>query len=109
MSRYASDSASVVSDSVLRQTPTFNAPAAVAGCLAAVKRGVKVVLYLNLGFNDASERLPKQGGTNEQVVKHMYSALKSDEEKERLHIYWYVAKDMAEPIHACMLSSPSLA
>lgn len=62
-----------------------------------------MTLYLDLGFNDASERLPKQGGTNEQVVTRMYESLTTEQQKERLRIHWYTGKDMSAPIHACKL------
>lgn len=38
---------------VYSQTPTFNATPVVAACLAAVRRGIEVTLYLDIGFNDA--------------------------------------------------------
>ena len=86
--------------SVFIQTPTFNAPPVVEACLAAVRRGIKVTLYLDLGFNDSGELLPYQGGTNEDVSEKMYKALEKEDEKERLHVYWYTGKDMNAPINA---------
>jgi hypothetical protein len=60
----------------------------VEGVLNAVKRGVECTLYIDVGFNDGGEALPGQGGTNEEVTKKMFAQL-TDEEKERLRIYWY--------------------
>ena len=36
-----------------RQTPTYNTQPVIDGTLAAVRRGVEVTIYLDLGFNDA--------------------------------------------------------
>lgn len=102
--------------SIFIQTPTFNclfsiseyistglisstAPPAVEGVLAAVRRGVEVTLYLDIGFNDAAEKLWKQGGTNETVVERMMAALQP-QERQRLSIHWYTGKDMRRPINA---------
>ncbi|KAK6353903.1 hypothetical protein TWF730_008325 [Orbilia blumenaviensis] len=82
------------------QTPDLNASDLVEEIPKAVKRGVEVVLFLTLGYNDAGELLPFQNGTNEQIVCSLFESLKSDEEKERLKVYWYTAKDMRMPIHA---------
>jgi len=46
---------------VFIQTPTFNAHPIVDATLAAIRRGIEVTLYVDLGFNDAGEELPKQG------------------------------------------------
>lgn len=48
-------------ESVFIQSPTLNATPMVQAILETVRRGVIVTLYLCLGFNDASEILPKQG------------------------------------------------
>ncbi|KAK6511759.1 hypothetical protein TWF481_000665 [Arthrobotrys musiformis] len=85
---------------VFIQTPDLNASPLVEEILDAVKRGIEVVLYLTLGYNDAGELLPFQNGTNEQIVCSLFGSLTSDEEKERLKVYWYTAKDMRSPIHA---------
>ncbi|KAK6335144.1 hypothetical protein TWF718_010582 [Orbilia javanica] len=82
------------------QTPDLNAPPLVQEILDAVRRGIEVVLYLTLGYNDAGELLPFQNGTNEQIVCSLFGSLTSDEEKERLKVYWYTAKDMRAPVHA---------
>jgi hypothetical protein len=73
---------------VFIQSPTFNAVPVVEGVLNAVRRGVECTLYIDVGFNDGGEALPGQGGTNEEVTKKMFAQL-TDEEKERLRIYWY--------------------
>jgi len=46
------------------------------------------VIYINVGFNDGGEALPGQGGTNEEVTKKMFAQL-TEEEKEKLKVYWY--------------------
>lgn len=73
---------------VFIQSPTFNAVPVVEGVLNAVRRGVECTLYIDVGFNDGGEALPGQGGTNEEVTKKMFAQI-SDEEKEKLKIYWY--------------------
>ncbi|KAF3311927.1 hypothetical protein TWF173_007599 [Orbilia oligospora] len=85
---------------VFIQTPDLNASPLVEEIRDAVKRGIEVVLYITLGYNDAGELLPFQNGTNEQIVCSLFNSLTSDEEKERLKVYWYTAKDMRFPIHA---------
>lgn len=85
---------------VFIQTPTFNAKPVVAGVLEAVRRGITVILFVDVGFNDGGEALPMQGGTNEEVVKKMFKELTTDEEKSRLQYYWYTAKDQNKPINA---------
>lgn len=59
-------------------------------------------MYLGLGFNDSSESLPFQGGTNEQVVFYLYKELNASTPKcsENLHVYWYVGKDQVKPLNA---------
>lgn len=44
------------------------------------------------------ELLPFQGGTNEMIAHKLYQSL-TEKEKDRLHIYNYVAKDQTRPIH----------
>ncbi|KZT12269.1 phospholipase D/nuclease [Laetiporus sulphureus 93-53] len=84
---------------VFIQTPTFSAPPVVEGVLSAVRRGIEVILYVDVGFNDGGEVLPYQGGANEVVVREMYAQL-AEEEKERLKYYWYTARDQVKPINA---------
>lgn len=44
--------------------------------------------------------IPFQGGTNEQVVHSMYTTLNKEGKADKLHVFWYTAKDQAEPISA---------
>lgn len=67
--------------------------------LNAVRRGVIVTAYVTLGYNDAGELLPGQNGTNEMTAHRLYSSLTSEEEKSRLRIHNYVAKDRKSPVH----------
>lgn len=85
---------------VFIQTPTFTATPIVQGVLETVRRGIEVILFVDVGFNDGGEALPFQGGTNEEVAKRLFAALKTDEEKSRLKYYWYTAKDQEKPVNA---------
>lgn len=85
-------------ESVFAQTPDLNAEPLVPEIVAAVKRGIEVTYYVCLGYNDAGELLPGQGGHNEMVAAKMYEQLGPDERK-RLHVHYYVAKDQDKPIH----------
>ncbi|KZO91603.1 hypothetical protein CALVIDRAFT_541638 [Calocera viscosa TUFC12733] len=87
---------------VLIQTPTFNASPVVSAALAACRRGIEVVLYLDLGFNDQGEMIPFQGGTNEQVVSKMYGILRDEGKghEKNLKVYWYTGKDQIKPMNA---------
>ncbi|EJU00489.1 hypothetical protein DACRYDRAFT_116999 [Dacryopinax primogenitus] len=87
---------------VIIQTPTFNAAPVVAAALSACRRGVEVVLFLDLGFNDQGEMIPGQGGTNEQVVFKMYRILKEEGQthEKNLKVYWYTGKDQIKPMNA---------
>ena len=89
----------------------------VEAALEAVRRGILVQIYADLGFNDEvctcpppvaslrqplimqGELLPFQGGTNEMVATYMYGHL-TDEEKQNLQIYWYTGKDQKTPLNA---------
>ncbi|PLW22408.1 hypothetical protein PCANC_25529, partial [Puccinia coronata f. sp. avenae] len=51
---------------VFIQTPTLNSSPVVKMCIDTAKRGVSVILYLDLGFNDKGESIPFQGGTNQE-------------------------------------------
>ena len=106
-------------EKVFIQTPTFSAAPVVDGVLSAVRRGIEVTLYVDVGFNDGGEALPLQGGTNEEVVRGMYAKLE-EHERERLKYYWFtgacklscttgipyvliigvVARDQGKPINA---------
>jgi phosphatidylserine/phosphatidylglycerophosphate/cardiolipin synthase-like enzyme len=81
--------------SIFIQSPTFNAPPAIDGIVAACRRGIKVTLWLNWGFNDLKEGYGTfQGGTNQRVVKKLYKELtKTNDGVERnLETFWYTAK-----------------
>lgn len=95
---------------IYSQTPTFNAWPVVQAALEAVRRGILVEIYADLGFNDEvglntytadqeGELLPFQGGTNEMISTQMYGSLE-DTEKDRLKIYWYTGKDQKTPLNA---------
>jgi len=85
---------------VFIQTPTFNFPLVVDATLDACRRGIEVILYLDLGFNDLGEQIPGQGGTNEDVVNHLYDVLNKEGKQAQLTIYWYVGKDQDVPLNA---------
>ncbi|KIM79061.1 hypothetical protein PILCRDRAFT_823914 [Piloderma croceum F 1598] len=84
---------------VFIQTPTFNAPAVVDATLAAIRKGIEITLFLDLGFNDGGEALPFQGGTNEVVIAKMFKDLEP-EHRKLFRVFWYTAKDMCRPINA---------
>ncbi|KAJ6096543.1 hypothetical protein N7486_007289 [Penicillium sp. IBT 16267x] len=81
------------------QTPNMNAEPLLEPLLAAIRRGVIVKPYLCLGYNEAGELLPFQNGTNEMIANRLYNSLKTDEEKARLRVHYYVGKDQIQPIH----------
>ncbi|KAI9735541.1 MAG: hypothetical protein M1834_001556 [Cirrosporium novae-zelandiae] len=84
--------------SVFIQTPDLNAEPLIPAILSAVRRGVNVTYYVCLGYNDAGELLPFQGGTNEMIANKLYTSLTASE-KKNLNIFNYVAKDQVRPIH----------
>ena len=86
---------------VFIQTPDLNAAPLLPELLAAVRRGVEVTYYVCLGYNDAGELLPFQGGHNEGVANKLYTSLGKDEVAARnlLNIHYYTAKDQVAPIH----------
>lgn len=84
--------------SVFIQTPDLNAEALLPEILNACRRGVNVTYYYCLGYNDAGELLPFQGGHNEMVAHGLYQNLEP-EYHQFLDIYAYVAKDQIHPIH----------
>lgn len=85
--------------SIFIQTPNMNAEPLLEPLLNAVRRGVIVTAYVTLGYNDAGELLPGQNGTNEMIAYRLYSSLANEEEKSRLRIHNYVAKDRQTPVH----------
>ncbi|CAO1634731.1 unnamed protein product [Parajaminaea phylloscopi] len=84
------------------QSPTLNASPIIAAVLSAVRRHVRVELWLDLGFNDKSESMPFQGGTNEQVVTRLFRQLRREGkgDEKYLEVYWYTGKDMTRPLNA---------
>lgn len=84
--------------SVFIQTPDLNATQLFPAIVSAVKRGVEVTYYVCLGYNDAGEMMPEQGDTNESFATNLCSHL-SAEERARLRVCWYTAKDQDKPIH----------
>ncbi|KAI8949054.1 phospholipase D/nuclease [Xylaria longipes] len=84
---------------VFIQTPTLNAEPLIPAIVEACERGVDVYCYVCLGYNDAGEMLPMQGGHNEKVAHQLYTTL-SLSGRQHLRWYWYVAKDQTRPIPA---------
>jgi len=85
--------------SIFIQTPDFN-NAAVPCILDACRRGVTCTLYVDLGYNDGGEMLPRQGGTNSKVMNDMKKALRVEGKDQYLKAHWYVAKDRDRPVDA---------
>ncbi|KAK0715242.1 hypothetical protein B0H67DRAFT_237017 [Lasiosphaeris hirsuta] len=83
--------------SVFIQTPTLNAEPLIPAIRDACERGVDVVCYVCLGYNDAGELLPRQGGHNEMIAHSLYQSL-SAAARQHLHYFWYVAKDQKRPL-----------
>ncbi|KAK5654513.1 hypothetical protein OQA88_7142 [Cercophora sp. LCS_1] len=86
---------------VFIQSPTLNASPLIPAIKDACERGIDVICWICLGYNDAGELLPKQGGHNEMVAHKLYKSL-SPQGREKLHFYWYVAKDQTKPITQAM-------
>ncbi|KAJ4303114.1 hypothetical protein N0V90_002006 [Kalmusia sp. IMI 367209] len=84
--------------SVFIQTPNLNAAPIIPTLKQALERGIDVTYYVCLGYNDAGELLPFQGGINEMVADQLYDSL-DKASKQRLHVHYYVAKDQMAPIH----------
>lgn len=86
---------------VFIQSPDINAKPLIPEIIAAVKRGVIVKCFFCLGYNDAGELLPGQGGHNDGIAAKMVDELKAEdvETRGRLKIGWYTAKDQIRPIH----------
>ena len=84
--------------SVFIQSPDVNAQDLPQEILAACRRGVKVSYIYCLGYNDAGEMLPLQGGHNEYFAHTLYKELE-ERFHENLDISVYVAKDQIHPIH----------
>lgn len=84
--------------SIFIQTPDLNATQLHPALIAALKRGIEITYYVCLGYNDAGEIMPGQGGTNEMFAGKLVDAL-SEPERKLLHICYYVGKDQDHPIH----------
>lgn len=84
--------------SVFIQTPDLNAEPLIPAILEAVRRGIEVTYYVCLGYNDAGELLPFQGGTNDMIANKLYTEL-AVKDRARLHVGYYVGKDQVMPIH----------
>jgi hypothetical protein len=86
---------------VFTQSPNINSKPLLSEILNAVRRGVEVEMWMCLGYNDAGELLPGQGGLNDMTAKYLRDKLKSDPEEvqRRLKIGWYVAKDQNRVVH----------
>lgn len=82
------------------QSPTLNARPIVRAIKQACRRGVEVILLLDLGFNDKGESIPFQGGTNEEVVDRLYKTLGKEKKEQHLKVYWYTGKDQVRPLNA---------
>lgn len=64
----------------------------------AACRGIQITYYVCLGYNDAGELLPFQGGVNEMAANQLYTGL-SEEHRKNLRVHYYVAKDQVTPLH----------
>ncbi|KAJ4370932.1 hypothetical protein N0V86_008626 [Didymella sp. IMI 355093] len=84
--------------SVFIQTPNLNASPLLPALREAACRGIEVTYYVCLGYNDAGELLPFQGGNNEMVAYRLYTDM-SEEHRKNLRVHYYVAKDQVVPIH----------
>ncbi|KAK5462349.1 hypothetical protein LTR20_006299 [Exophiala xenobiotica] len=84
--------------SVFIQTPDLNAEDLLPEIVKACRRGVYVAYYYCLGYNDAGELLPGQGGHNEMIAHQLYEKV-GPEHAQNLDVYAYVAKDQVHPIH----------
>ncbi|KAI0482241.1 hypothetical protein GGR56DRAFT_619132 [Xylariaceae sp. FL0804] len=82
---------------VFIQSPTVNAEPLIPAIVEACERGIDVWCYVCLGYNDAGELLPMQGGHNEGVSHRLHAAL-SEAARPRLHWHWYVGKDQTRPL-----------
>lgn len=86
------------SKSILIQTPDLNAQELLPELIASARRGVYITTITCLGYNDAGELLPLQGGHNEAVAQKLYTMLEPEFHKN-LDMYCYVAKDQISPLH----------
>ncbi|KAK0659484.1 hypothetical protein QBC41DRAFT_287008 [Cercophora samala] len=83
--------------SVFIQSPTLNAEPLLPAITEACERGVEVTCWICLGYNDAGELLPHQGGHNEKIAASLFQSL-SPSAVSKLKYHWYVAKDQTVPL-----------
>jgi hypothetical protein len=74
---------------IFLQTPTLNATPIKHAILHAARRHVRIEAYLGLGFNDKSESMPFQGGTNESVVTGLYRQLRREGKGDEKYLEVY--------------------
>jgi hypothetical protein len=84
--------------SIFIQTPNLNAAPLLPALKEAACRGIQITYYVCLGYNDAGELLPFQGGVNEMAANQLYTGL-SEEHRKNLRVQYYVAKDQVTPLH----------
>jgi hypothetical protein len=69
--------------------------------ITACQRGIWVIVWIDLGFNDLTEgHGTLQGGTNEHVIKKLYKKLKKEKDgaEHFLEVFWYTAKGLLKYI-----------
>jgi hypothetical protein len=74
---------------IFLQTPTLNATPIKHAIIHAARRHVRIEVYLGLGFNDKSESMPFQGGTNERVVTRLYRQLRREGKGDEKYLEVY--------------------
>lgn len=74
---------------IFLQSPTLNATPIKHAILHAARRHVRIEAYLGLGFNDKSESMPFQGGTNESVVTRLYRQLRREGKGDEKYLEVY--------------------
>jgi phosphatidylserine/phosphatidylglycerophosphate/cardiolipin synthase-like enzyme len=76
------------------ETPNINASGFQDAVIAAAKRGILVKVITGKGFNDASEGLPTQGGTNATIVKKLHERMTKEafNLRGKLQLRWYSKK-----------------
>jgi phosphatidylserine/phosphatidylglycerophosphate/cardiolipin synthase-like enzyme len=83
------------------ETPNLNDDRAKLAIRDAVSRGVEARIILSLGFNDSTESLPGQGGTNEANVDELLDWARkqfgNDRGCELVRFRWY-SRDGVSPV-----------
>jgi len=68
--------------SIFIQSPTLNAKPTIDGIISACQRGIRVIHWIDLGFNDLTEgHGTLRGGTNEHVIKNLHKKLKKEKDE----------------------------